>query len=153
MAPPSRGGPGSPYDRTKLYRRIHDRLATVAVFSNVRYEPSRTRPRRVIADVDPGAFLDEASPASDARLEIEFLFRPDADHYWIQWIEPDRDFSCGWHQDETHPDLGPCHFQGERPDGSTTRQSAAVLDAHPLQVIERRLEDLPGKLRSIDDGR
>jgi len=142
MAPPTRGGPGSPYDRKKLYRRIHDRLATTAVFSNVRYDPSRTRPRRVITDVDPGAFIDPSYPASEARLEIEFLFRSEWDYYWIQWIEPDRDVSYGWHQDDTHPDLGRCHFEIERADGATERRSAEYLDDHPLEVVEKRLEAL-----------
>jgi len=103
----------------------------------------------VTADVDPAAFVDPSYPASGARLEIEFLFRAARDHYWIRWSEPDRGFSCGRHQDATHPDLGPCHFQVERADGSTTRESAGYLDAHPLQVLERRLDELPERLLAL----
>lgn len=149
------GGRGGSVDTKKqLYQRIHNRLSTATPFADVRYVPSRIRPRRLVADVDAASFGGGSYPASTARLEIEFLLREDWDRYWIQWIEPERDLACGWHQDGTHPGLGTCHFQVEFPDGTTSRESAEFLDAHPLAVVERRLAELPERLRSLaGDGR
>lgn len=144
------GGGGSVDTKKQLYQRIQNRLSTATLFADVRYVPSRIRPRRIVADVDSAAFVGGSYPASTARLEIEFLLREDWDRYWIQWIEPERDLACGWHQDETHPDLGTCHFQVEFPDGSTSREPAVFLDAHPLAVVERRLDELPTKLRALE---
>lgn len=145
------GGDGGSVDTKKqLYQRVHNRLSSATPFADVRYVPSRIRPRRVVADVDAAAFVGESYPASTARLEIEFLLREDWDRYWIQWIESERDLACGWHQDETHPELGTCHFQVEFPDGSTTRDSAEFLDEHPLVIVERRLDELPRKLRALE---
>lgn len=150
MGPSFRGGAGSPYDRKKLYRRIHNRLDSQAAFADVRYEPSRTRPRTVLADVDPTEFVDASYPLSTARLQIEFTVRRDWNQYWIQWIEPDRDFALGWHQDSTHSDLGKCHVQIDYPDGSVDREPATFLNGHPLKVVETRLEELPTELLSLD---
>lgn len=143
-------GGDSPYDKRKVYQKLHNRLRADATFSAVHYRPSRTRPRKLHADVDPQQFVEQSYSASVARLEIEFLFRPDWTQYWIQWIEPEREFACGWHQDTTHPELGKCHFQIDHTDGSTDRDQARVLDAHPLQVVETRLQQLPEKLRSLN---
>ena len=136
----------SPYDKRRIYQRIHQRLSTQPEFSDVQYLPSRNRPRKIHAIVDVGQFRGRPYPSSTARIEIEFLFRQDWNHYWIQWIESDRGFSCGWHQDNTHMELGHCHFQREYPDGSVEREQAAFLDAHPLAVVETRLQSLPKKL-------
>jgi hypothetical protein len=48
----------------------------------------------------------------------------------------------GWHQDDTHDDLGPVHLQLN--DGATpvAHESAAFIDSHPLDVAERRLDSL-----------
>lgn len=150
MNDPGGGGDGTPYTKKKLYQRIHNRLTTTEAFSNVRYTQTRIRPRAVVADVGPAVFVDPKYPATAVSLEIEFLLRNDWDHYWIQWIEPGRNFSCGWHQDETHIDLGKCHFQIDFPDGSTVREIAEYLEAHPLYIFESRLRDLPDRLLGID---
>jgi len=46
-------------------------------------------------------------------------------------------------------DIGHCHFQIDYPDGSVEREEAAFLDAHPLSVVETRLQSLPKKLAEM----
>ena len=60
----------------------------------------------------------------------------------------------GWHQDETHTELGECHFQIDYRGETTQRSEAAFLDAHPLNVLDRRLDDLVDALDTLtwDDG-
>lgn len=140
---------GNPYDKRRVYQRIHQRLSTQPEFSDVQYLPSRNRPREIHAVVDVERFLDHSYRSTTARVEIEFIFRQDWNHYWIQWVEPERGFSCGWHQDNTHTDLGHCHFQIDYPDGSVEREEAALLDAHPLSVVETRLQSLLEKLAAM----
>ncbi|MFB9824222.1 hypothetical protein [Halobaculum roseum] len=64
------------------------------------------------------------------------------DFYVIQWIESDRDLMLGWHQDETHMDLGECHLQIDHQGETVQRETAEFLDAHPLNVFDRRIDDL-----------
>jgi hypothetical protein len=64
------------------------------------------------------------------------------DFYAIQWIESDRDLMLGWHQDETHMDLGECHLQIDHQGETVQRETAEFLDAHPLNVFDRRIDDL-----------
>jgi hypothetical protein len=64
----------------------------------------------VTAETDAQTFLhDSAYPTATARIEVGLeLFTVDThEHNWLNWIEPDRDLLVGWHQDETHPNLGP----------------------------------------------
>lgn len=70
MDPNSSGG--NPYLKKRLYQRIHNRLSSQAVFSAVRYDPSKARPRVICADVDPALFVGAEHPTEHARLEIEF---------------------------------------------------------------------------------
>lgn len=140
---------GNPYPKKKLYQRIHNRLSSQTAFTNVHYQPSKTRPRVVCADVDPALFVEPTYPAAQARLELEFDLRSHWDHYWIQWIEPERGLSCGWHQDQTHMEHGRCHFQIDYPDGTIDRTPATTLEAHPLTVVEYRLNTLPEELTTI----
>lgn len=140
---------GNPYDKRRIYQRIHQRLNKQPEFSDVQYLPSKNRPREIHANVDVAQFLEQSYPTTTARVEIEFVFRQNWNHYWIQWVEPERGLSCGWHQDNTHPELGQCHFQIDYPDGSVDREEATFLDAHPLSVVETRLQSLPEKLVEI----
>jgi hypothetical protein len=56
----------------------------------------------------------------------------------------------GWHQDDTHDDLGPVHLQVN--DGATpvTHEPAPFIDSHPLDVVERRLTSLPDAVRAVE---
>lgn len=137
--------------RDEIQARIHARLTKEGGCRNVRYTPSRLRRRYVCADVTPTVFLEDAYPVEEAQLEIRFWKPTTASHeyYWINWIEPSREFLVGWHQDETHSDLGRCHLQIEHQNETLTREPATFIDEHPLSVLEQRLAQLSQTLSGV----
>ncbi|RJT07574.1 hypothetical protein D3261_02985 [Halococcus sp. IIIV-5B] len=146
-------------NRTNLQsKRLHDRIQNrlSGAFENVRRrraEPREAGPYRVIANVNPRRFLqDDEYPVTDARIEIGFQLRTSDsyEYYWFNWIEPERGLLVGWHQDDTHDDLGPVHLQVN--DGATaiTHQRAAFIDSHPLDVVEQRLSSLPDAVFAVE---
>ena len=136
-------------DRSNLQtRRLHDRIKhkIQSDFEDVRRR--RTEPRepgayRVVGETDPRAFLSvEDYPTTKARVEIGFRLRTDDtyEHYWINWVEPERNALVGWHKDGTHDDLGSVHLQMNRGSEVLARDSAEFLDSHPLDVVGRRID-------------
>lgn len=101
----------------QLHRRIRNRFQSDGYFEEVQFrvaEPREPGPYRVVARTDPGLFLDDdAYPVDVARIEVGFELGAggDHDHYWFNWIEPDRGFLLGWHQDDDDADLGQVHVQ------------------------------------------
>jgi len=138
----------------RLHDRIQNRLS--GTFENVRRrrsEPREAGPYRVVADVNPRQFLgDDEYPVTDARVEIGFQLRTSDpyEYYWFNWIEPGRSLLVGWHQDDTHDDLGPVHLQVN--DGATAvdHQQAQFIDSHPLDVVEQRLNSLPNAVFAVE---
>ncbi|WP_226022963.1 hypothetical protein [Halomicrobium salinisoli] len=55
----------------------------------------------------------------------------------------------GWHQNETHADLGQCHFQINYQEETVQRTEATFLDIHPLNVFDRRTDDLVAVLDAL----
>jgi len=56
----------------------------------------------------------------------------------------------GWHQDHDHDDLGKVHAQVNDGDTVVEHVSATFIDAHPLEVFEKRMEALPDLIKSIE---
>jgi hypothetical protein len=139
-------------------KRLHDRIQTrlSGGFENVRRrraEPRAAGPYRVVAEVDPRQFLDDDEyPVTAARVEVGFQLQTGDPHeyYWFNWIEPERSLLVGWHQDDTHDDLGPVHLQVN--DGATpvAHEPAEFIDSHPLDVVERRLDSLPDAVLAVE---
>lgn len=117
----------------------------------VRYAPSSIRRHEVCATIDPEILLGEPYPSETVELRVEFDFPEDAeyDHYGIQWIDGGRNYSFGWHQDETHSDLGKCHFQLDHRDETVARKPAVFHDSHPVNVLEQRLSLVPSVLELV----
>lgn len=143
-------------------RRLHDRIRTRlrATFDDVRRrraEPREVGPYRLVGDINPQQFLEDEDAARRARIEIGFQLQTSDpyEHYWINWIEPDRNMLVGWHQDDTHEDLGPVHLQVN--DGATAvdHRPAQFIDSHPLDVVEQRLAELQTAVLAVEwnDGR
>jgi len=137
----------------RLHDRIHNRLS--GAFEDVRRrltDPREAGPYRVVAAVAPRQFLDEEYPVTDVRIEIGFQLQTGEprEYYWFNWIEPTRNLLVGWHQDETHEDLGPVHLQVN--DGATAvaHEPAEFIDAHPLDVVERRIGMLRETVLAVD---
>ncbi len=48
----------------------------------------------------------------------------------------------GWHQDDTHDDIGPVHIQVNYGSTAVNREPARFIDSHPLDVVSQRLATL-----------
>ncbi|SEW30171.1 hypothetical protein [Natrinema salifodinae] len=146
-------------NRTNLQsKRLHDRIRTRLSdeFDTVqrrRAEPREAGQYRVVGEVNPRRYLDDAEyPATTARVEVGFQLQPNDsyEYYWFNWIEPDRSTLVGWHQDDTHADLGPVHRQVNDGSEAIDQQRARFIDSHPLDVVERRLGALPAVLSAVE---
>jgi hypothetical protein len=138
----------------RLHDRIQNRLSSE--FDNVRRRratPREAGPYRVVAEVDSHQFLgDDEYSVTSARVEIGFQLQTGDpyEYYWFNWIEPERSLLVGWHQDDTHDDLGPVHLQVN--DGATpvAHEPAQFIDSHPLDVIERRFTSLRDVILTVE---
>ncbi|MFT4921392.1 MAG: hypothetical protein ACI8XM_000589 [Haloarculaceae archaeon] len=143
-------------DKRTLLSRIHNRLQTQvpkedSPVEQVWYHTSTGNKVGVRAAIAPSVFLRTSYPVDDAELQVSFDFPQthSYDFYRIQWVESDRDLMVGWHQDETHVDLGECHFQIDYRGETVQRERAEFLDSHPLNVFERRIDDLVNVLDAL----
>lgn len=138
----------------RLHHRIQNRLS--GTFENVRRrraEPREAGPYRVVGDVNPRQFLgDDEYPVTTARIEIGFQLRTSDpyEYYWFNWIEPERSLLVGWHQDDTHDELGPVHLQVNDNTTAVDHQRAQFIDSHPLDVVERRLNSLRDAVFAVE---
>lgn len=139
------------YTQRTLLRDVHDRLTGQAGCVHVRYRPSRRRPRYVVADINPAAFLGDSHDTETVRLETRLWYPAgtDDEYYRINWIEPDRSLMIGFHRDADHPELGPCHIQLSHEDTPVDRHEVSPLDAHPLAVLDTRLNQLSDALNAV----
>ncbi|WP_255171280.1 hypothetical protein [Natrononativus amylolyticus] len=148
-------------DTRTLFTKIHTRLLTQVPKEESPVEPmwyhtSARNKTGVRATVCPAQFLGTSYPVENAEVQVSFDFPQtySYDFYAIQWVEPDRNLMVGWHQDETHADLGECHFQIDYQGETVQRENAAFLDVHPLNVFDQRIEDLVEVLNALtwEDG-
>lgn len=140
------GGRG--FTRREGLRRIKERMENVPGFQDVRYDPSRLRPRIVVADVDVELFLGESFPRTEAKIEVLWRPREGTDVQRVHWS--DDVVSLGWHKDDDHPELGTTHFQLETDDESVHEPGTIEVEA-PISFLEICLERLPSKLRQTSD--
>jgi len=135
-------------DKRTLLTRIHTQLQTQTgegePVEQVRYHPSAADKLEVRATIHPERFLGASYAVSEAELHVAFDFPSEYsyDFYRIQWVEPERELMIGWHQDETHMDLGECHFQIDYRNDTIHRTAAAFLDRHPRNVFDDRIDQL-----------
>ena len=146
-------------NRTNLQsKRLHDRIRNrlSSEFENVRRrhaEPREAGPFRVVGDVNPRQFLgNDEYPMTDARIEIGFQLQTGEpyEYYWFNWIEPDRSLLVGWHRDDTHDDLGRVHLQINNGGTPVAHELAEFIDAHPIDVVERRLNSLRDAVPAVE---
>lgn len=137
----------------RLHGHIKNRLATeftaVTVRKAERREPG---PYRVVGSTNPRQYFGNVSyPVSDGRIEVGFKLATEEEDewYWVNWIEPARNLLIGWHRDGTHADLGPVHLQLTWDGSVIEHRSATYIDAHPLDVLEQRLEELESTIASV----
>lgn len=123
-------------------------MENVPGFDDVRYEPSRLRPRTVVADVDVEIFLGKSVPRTKARVEVLWRPREGTDVQRVHWA--DDVVNLGWHKDDDHPDLGTTHFQLEAGDG-TVHEPGNIEGEAPLSFLEICLDRLPEELQKTNE--
>lgn len=126
--------------RYELHKRFAGRLRRTTGIGEVRADPSPLRPTTITARIDGTDF----GSCPDGDLEIEWRPRDDEyDQFRIQFIPVHGQWSCGWHQDRTHEELGPCHVQLDHRERDRARRSSAHFDdGMPMAVLETCLETL-----------
>lgn len=140
------GGRG--FTRREGLRRLKERIENVPGASNVRYQPSRLRPRTVVADIDIELFLGESVSRSIGKLEVLWRPREGRDVQRVHWSDDAVNF--GWHKDDDHPELGTTHFQ--RASGDETIYEAGNIEVEaPLSFLEHCLDQLPAELRKTHE--
>ena len=100
---------------------------------------------RVVGDAEPRQLLGgDEYPVTTARIGVGFHPQTGTryEHYWFNWVEPERNVLVGWHRDDTHDDLGPVHLQITQGTTPVAHGPAQFIDSHPLDVVERRLDSL-----------
>jgi hypothetical protein len=123
-------------------------METVPGFNDVRYDPSRLRPRTVVADVDVEMFLGTSFPRATARVEVLWRPREGTDVQRVHWA--DSVVNLGWHKDDDHPELGTTHFQRETDDKAIHELGNIEVEA-PLSFLEICLERLPEELQKTTE--
>lgn len=110
------------------------------------------RPVRVVATLDRMTFFDQQSDTGEATLEFEWRPSPERDEFRIQYTEPGTPWACGWHQDGTHENLGPSHFQVDHEAWAAPhRESASFTDPNPMAIIETSLSELRERVPALPD--
>lgn len=141
--------------RYEIHKRVAARLRREGGVTTVDVEPSPMRPVRLTATLDCAVFFDRGPDTGEAMLEFEWRPRADRDEFRIQYNEPGTAWSCGWHQDETHEDMGSSHFQVDHERWTTPhRESASFTDSNSMAILETclselrdRVPDLPASVR------
>jgi len=123
-------------------------MEKVPGFIDVRYEPSRLRPRTVVADVDVEIFLGTSFPRPTAKVDVLWRPRGGTDVQRVQWA--DTAVSLGWHKDDDHPDLGTTHFQREAGD-ERIHEPGNIEGEAPLSFLEICLDRLPEELQKTSE--
>jgi hypothetical protein len=138
--PESVPGNATHLHRYELHKRFADRLRRTTGIEKVRTEPSPLRPTAITARIDGADF----GACPDGDLEIEWRPRDvEHDQFRIQFTPVGEAWSCGWHQDRTHEELGPAHFQIDHRDWPEPRRGAVRFDdGVPMAVLETCLEAL-----------
>lgn len=137
-------GRRTPLPRKEGLRRMAQQLRTRNEIELVQFEPSKIRPREIQAEVRPTVLaIDDQLDSESGTLRVDY--RPRADSYHILRIQYTVGRSLGWHQDDSHPELGPCHFQDEHTEPK--RRQERVPD-HPLAMFQYCLARLSERVNA-----
>lgn len=138
--------------RYEIHKRVTARLRRTSGVTSIEAKPSSMRPVRLEATIDQETFFDRSELAGEAILEFEWRPRPDRDVFRIQYNETGTPWSCGWHQDESHENLGASHFQVDHEAWDTPhREPSSFTDPNPMAVLETCLDELRERVPLLPD--
>lgn len=136
--------PGSD-PNAQLYAQLkRDVLDRVPQIKTVEYEPDSIEAKRLVATVDPNR-LDPSTGPKPPQLTIRWHRQEPRDWFRVDYTDPNTELHAGWHQDESHPDLGPTHFQYTTPTVSDRRGITFEHETPSLilwEIIECLLTDV-----------
>lgn len=152
------GNPPIPGDthlhRYEVHKRVATRLQREAGVTTVDADPSPMRPVRLTATLNRADFAAQNLEPGDATLEFEWRPQSERDEFRIQYNEPGSPWSCGWHQDDTHENLGPSHFQVDHEAWPEPhREAAAFTDSNPMAILEACLTELRDRVPELPESK
>jgi hypothetical protein len=125
-----------------VYEGLRDVLQRQPEVTTVSYQPDSIRKRYLRAEIAPERVEPPTGPESPT-LDVGWRFADGESQYRIHYADPNTGFSCGWHRDDDHPDLGAVHFQYEHPEtGEMTHESTTFESDVPTEVLWRAVERL-----------
>jgi hypothetical protein len=139
-----------------LYRQLKDVLNRQPQITDVRYEPDAIQKRYLGATVDPNRVEPPTGP-DPSQLTVKWKTIIPSDKFWIDYADPNISFHCGWHRDDSHPELGPIHIQYDYPGlNGPVRESVQYECESPPRLLWACLTDLfedviPVQTRKIID--
>lgn len=133
--------PGSD-PNARLYAQLkRDVLDRVPQITSVAFVPNRIEASQLHVRFAPDRLTPPTGP-DPPELEIVWYRQTPRDWFRVDYADPNTGFHAGWHQDESHPDLGPAHVQYTT-DGETTRRTVTFDYETPSlllwEIIERLL--------------
>lgn len=127
---------------SSVYEGLKDVLQRYPVVTTVTYAPDSIRKRALHARTDPSRIVPPTGPESPT-IDVEWRFVDDTPYYRIHYANPNTGLNCGWHRDDDHPELGPVHFQYERPAGGERGHERAQFDRSvPTEILWTILDQL-----------
>lgn len=128
---PGLGKGGDP--NTNLYAQLkRDVLDRVPQFRTVEYVPDEVEATRLKATVDPDRVDPPTGPEAPV-LVVRWHRQDPQDWFRVDYSDPNTGFHTGWHQDETHSELGRAHFQYT--DGTDTEHRAITFDHETPSLV------------------
>lgn len=125
-----------------VYHGLRDVLNRQPEVVSVEYRPDSISKRYLRATIDPDRVPVPTGPRPPV-LEVEWRFVGDERYYRIHYHDSNTGFNCGWHRDDDHPDLGPVHFQYERPITDERLYRSAEFDKSvPTEILWEAVDRL-----------
>jgi len=137
--------PGSD-PNARLYAQLkRDVLERVPQITGVAFVPDRIKARKLQVTFAPDRLTPPTGP-DPPKVDIVWYRQTPHDWFRVDYVDPNTGLHAGWHQDESHPDLGRAHFQ-YTVDNTTTRRAATFEHETPSLVLWEILEQLLSTVR------
>lgn len=125
-----------------VYEGLKDVLQRQPEVTAVAYEPDSISKTFLRATIDPDRVPVPTGSESPA-LDVEWRYYRGETYYRIHYHDPNTGANCGWHRDDDHSDLGPVHFQYQRPTtGESDYERARFPKTVPTEILWEAVDRL-----------
>jgi hypothetical protein len=150
MSVPHPGGDPNANLYAQLKRDVLDRVPQITA---VEYGPDDIEARRLRATFDP-THLDPPTGPESPELTVRWYRQDPHDWFRVDDTDPNTGVHAGWHQDESHPDLGRAQFQYSA-DSDEGRWGTRFEHETPSlilwEIVDALLEDVRPTDQHADD--